>query len=66
MLNTIQFPFKLADGEGKEYKRKRVKKKKLMMNVEWEQNVAKTSRENQELMKKGKLNCCSIWVLKEL
>lgn len=50
----MQFPFKLADGEGKEYKRKCEEEKKLMMNVEREQNVAKTSRENEELMKKGK------------
>lgn len=36
------------------------------MNVEREQNVAKTSRENEELMKKGKLNWCLIRELKEL
>jgi len=41
-------------------------KKKLMMNIEQEQNVAKTSRENEELMKKGKLNCCFMWEFKEL
>lgn len=36
------------------------------MNVEREQNVAKTSRENEELMKKGKLNWCLIQELQEL
>lgn len=36
------------------------------MNAEWEENVAKTSQENEELLKKGNLNCCFLWELREL
>lgn len=54
MLNTVQFPFKLADGVGRGYKESE-KKEKLMMNAaEWERNVAKTSRASEGSVQEGK------------